>query len=161
MENFKNKKSKPLNNLKMKKIILTLAIALSTLCSFAGDVTVSSRVLDAFKSDFSSATEIAWTANHDYYKASFVFNDQHVSAFYNMDGELMGMTRYIRSLDLPISLQANLKKGYSNYWISDLFEVSNHDGTSYYITLENADSKIVLKSSGGENWRSYQKVTKA
>ena len=49
--------------------------------------------------------------------------------------ELMGLTRYISSLDLPISLQAGLKKDYSNYWISDLFEVSNSEGTGYYITL--------------------------
>jgi CRISPR/Cas system-associated exonuclease Cas4 (RecB family) len=158
MDNLKNKKSKPLNNLKMKKIILTLAVAFSTLCSFASDVNVNSKVLDAFKNDFVSAKEITWTATSDYYKASFLFNDQQVAAFYNMDGELMGMTRYIRSTDLPLSLQANLKKEYGSYWISDLFEVSNHDGTGYYITLENADSKIVLKSSG-DNWRPYQKKT--
>ena len=145
----------------MKKLILTLAVALSTLCSFAGDVTVSSRVLDAFKTDFASAKEITWTVNNDYYKASFVFNDQHVAAFYNTDGELIGMTRYISSLDLPLSLQTKLKNGYKNYWISDLFEVSNQEGTSYYITLENADSKIILKSTGGEAWKTYQKVTKA
>ena len=145
----------------MKKLILTLAVALSTMCSFAGDVTVSSRVLDAFKSDFSSAKEITWTATNDYYKASFVFNDQHVAAFYNLDGELIGMTRNISSLDLPLSLQTNLKKSYSNYWITDLFEVSNHDGTSYYITLENADGQVILKSAGGEQWKTFQKITKA
>ncbi len=145
----------------MKKIILTLAIALGTLSSFAADVKVSSRVLDAFKNDFATAKEITWTSTNDYYKASFVFNDQHIAAFYNMDGELMGMTRNLRSTDLPINLQANLKKGYSNYWISDLFEVSNHEGTSYYITLENADAKIVLKATGGDTWKTYQKKTKA
>lgn len=144
----------------MKKIILTLAIALGTLSSFAADVKVSSRVLDAFKNDFATATEITWTAAEDYYKASFVFNDQHIAAFYNADGELMGMTRNLRSTDLPINLQANLKKGYSNYWISDLFEVSNIDGTSYYITLENADTKLVLKATGGDTWKTYQKKTK-
>jgi hypothetical protein len=58
-------------------------------------------------------------------------------------------------------LQTGLKKDYSNYWISDLFEVSNSDGTGYYITLENADSKVVLKSTGGDNWKTYQKKTKA
>ena len=145
----------------MKKIILTLAVALSTVCSFAGEVNVSSRVLDAFKSEFASAKEVTWTAGSNYYKAAFVFNNQHVFAFYNMDGELMGMTRNITSLDLPINLQVDLKKGYSNYWISDLFEVSNGDGTSYYITLENAGTKIILKSTSSEDWSVYQKITKA
>ena len=145
----------------MKKIILTLAVALSTMCSFAGEVKVSSRVLDAFNSEFASAKEVTWTATNSYYKATFLFNDQHVFAFYSTEGELMGSTRYISSLDLPIGLQAGLKKGYSNYWISDLFEVSNSEGTGYYITLENADSKVVLKSTGGESWKTFQKKTKA
>ena len=145
----------------MKKIIVTLAIALSTLSSFAGEVKVSSKVLDAFNSSFASATEISWTSTSNYYKASFVFNEQHVFAFYSADGELMGLTRNISSLDLPLTLQTSLKKDYSNYWISDLFEVSNSEGTGYYITVENADSKIVLKSTGGESWKTYQKKTKA
>ena len=145
----------------MKKIILTLAVALSTMCSFAGEVTVSSKVLDAFNNDFASAKEVSWTAGNHFYKATFTFNDQHVFAFYSTEGELMGLTRYISSLDLPISLQAGLKKEYSNYWISDLFEVSNSEGTAYYITLENADAKVILKSTGGENWKTYQKKSKA
>jgi hypothetical protein len=145
----------------MKKIIVTLAIALSTLSSFAKEVEVSTVVLDAFKNEFAGAREVSWTVGSSYYKAAFIYNDQHVFAFYSTEGELIGMTRYISSLDLPISLQAGLKKSYSNYWISDLFEVSNADGTGYYITLENADSKIVLKSSTGGNWSVYQKTTKA
>ena len=35
-----------------------------------------------------------------------------------------------------------------SYWVSDLVEVSKSDGTYYYITLENADTQLVLKSSG-------------
>ena len=144
----------------MKKIIVTLAVALSTLCSFAGEVNVNAKVLDAFNSNFATAKEVTWTASRNYYKVTFVFNDQHVFAFYNADGELMGLTRYISSLALPISLQVSLKKDYSNYWISDLFEVSNSEGTSYYITIENADAKVVLKSAGSEDWKTYQKKTK-
>jgi hypothetical protein len=146
----------------MKKIILTLAIALGTLSSFAaGEETVSSKVLTAFESDFVGAKEVVWASSRDYYQASFVFNGQHVNAFYGTEGSLIGMTRYISSLDLPLSLQTNLKKEYNNYWISDLFEVSNSEGTTYYITVENADQKITLKSASGENWRTYKKNSKA
>jgi|EndMetStandDraft_4_1072995.scaffolds.fasta_scaffold11418_3 hypothetical protein len=145
----------------MKKIIIMLAIALSTLSSFAREVEVSSRVLDAFKSEFANASEVSWTVGDNFFKAEFVYNDQHVFAFYSTKGELLGLTRYISSLDLPINLQTNLKKNYSNYWISDLFEVSNDEGTGYYITMENADSKIVMKSTGGGSWEVYKKVAKA
>jgi hypothetical protein len=147
----------------MKKIIITLAVALSTLSSFAGEEKeiVNATVLNAFKTEFVNATEVTWTAGANYYKAEFVFNNQHVAAFYSPEAELLGMTRNISSLDLPINLQTGLKKTYSSYWIADLFEVSNNEGTGYYITLENADSKIVLKSTCGQGWTVYQKKTKA
>lgn len=145
----------------MKKLIVTLAVALSTLSSFAGEGNVNSRVLDAFNAQFNSAKEVTWSAGSNFYKASFVFNNQHVYAFYNLDGELLGLTRYISSLNLPVSLQADLKKDYSDFWIADLFEVSNTEGTYYYITVENADYSIVLKSDSNNDWTVYQKLTKS
>jgi hypothetical protein len=145
----------------MKKTILTLAIALLSLASFAAEVNVNSRVLTSFNIEFKSAKEVKWTAGSNYYKAAFVLNNQHVFAFYNVEGELLGLTRYISSLDLPIALQTSLKKEYAEYWISDLFEVSNASGTSYYMTVEDADRKVVLQSSNGSDWSVYQKTTKA
>src|SRR5687768_18617525 len=131
----------------MKKIIIMLAVAISSLTAFAREENVSTTVLTSFNKQFTGATEVQWTTTNDYYKAAFVYNGQNVSAFYQLDGGLIAMTRNISSLELPISLQTNLKNNYSKYWISDLFEISNSEGTSYYVTLENADSKIVLKSN--------------
>ena len=144
----------------MKKIIIMLAIAISSLTAFAGEENVSATVLNSFNKEFKGAKDVQWTNTNDYYKAAFVFNGQNVNAFYQLDGGVIAMTRNISSLELPISLQANLKNNYSKYWISDLFEVSNQEGTSYYITMENADSKIVLKSSGNGRWNTYKKMAK-
>jgi hypothetical protein len=145
----------------MKKIILTLAIAISSIAAFAGNETVSSNVVNAFNKEFTGAKDVQWTSGKDCFKASFVYNSQHVIAFYNLDGELMGMSRNISSLDLPIMLQTSLKKDYTGYWISDLFEVSNADGTTYYITMEKADGQVILKSGLGSKWSIYKKATKA
>ena len=145
----------------MKKMIVAFGLTLCMSFAFAGEENVSPKVLNAFQSDFSTAKEVEWTAGTDYYKAAFTFNGNHVFAFYNAEGELMGLTRYISSLDLPINLQKELKKDYSNLWISDLFEVAKTDGTSYYITLENAEKKVILKSVGGNDWTTFRKVSKA
>jgi hypothetical protein len=143
----------------MKKMILTVAVALITLGVMAAGP--DQKVLDAFNQDFKSAKEVEWTAGINYYRATFSYNDKHVFAYYDLNGELMGLTRYISISDLPMMLQGNLKKDYSDYWISDLFEVANNEGTSYYVTLENADTKMVLKASDGKSWRSYSKVKKS
>ena len=144
----------------MKKIILMLAITISSFAAFAGEENVDTKVLNAFNREFNNAKDVKWTANKTFYKASFVYNDQYVYAFYKLDGELMAITRNISSLDLPIKLQTGLKKGYEGYWISDLFEISNTDGTKYYITMEKADSKIVLKSTSDGSWNVFKKSTK-
>ena len=144
----------------MKKMMLTLAIAISTLSAFAGEEKVAPKVLDAFKNEFNTAKEVEWTVGNTYYMATFNYNDKYVFAYYNTDGILLGLTRYISSADLPMLLQNNLKKDYSDYWISDLFEMAKNGATAYYVTLENADKKIVLQSSGNE-WVEYRKVKKA
>ena len=144
----------------MKKIIITLAIAISSIAAFATEEPVSSAVLNAFNKEFAGVKDVQWTNTDKYVKASFIFNGQNVNAFYDEDAQLIALARNISSLQLPISLQTSLKNSYKGYWISDLFEMSNHDGISYYITIENADSKIVLTSNGNNKWTSFKKAAK-
>jgi uncharacterized protein YxeA len=147
----------------MKKIMMMLALVLTIGTSFAytGEEAVNKQALNSFKKEFAGATEAAWTVGDNYYKVTFSLNDQKLFAYYNMQGNFLAVTRNISSLQLPLNLQTSLKKSYNNYWISDLFEVANNDGTNYYVTLETADTKIILKSTDGTDWSIYQKSKKA
>jgi len=146
----------------MKKIMMMLALVLTVGTSFAytGEEAINKQALNAFKKEFAGATDAAWTVGNNFYKVEFSLNDQKLFAYYNSQGEFLAVTRNISSLQLPLTLQTNLKRYYNNYWISDLFEVSNTDGTRYYVTLETADAKIVLKSADGRDWSIYQKSKK-
>lgn len=137
-----------------------LAVVFATVTSFANDVNISARVLQSFNEEFSSATEVSWTVGENYVKAEFVFNTQHITAFYTPDGDLMGVARYISSVSLPVALQNTLKRDFSGYWISDLFEVTRNSGTSYYVTIENADVKMVLQAQPNEDWSLYKRSRK-
>jgi hypothetical protein len=145
----------------MKRLLVTLTIALSfiSLSSFANDE-VSPRAIKSFNSSFKNATEVKWTITDDYFKADFALNGQYVSAFYDTEGKMIALTRNISSLQLPIALQADLKRGYDAYWISDVAEVANETGTSYYITLETADTQLILKSEG-DSWNNFKKQRKS
>jgi len=145
----------------MKKIIMMLALVgtLSTSFAFTGE-TINKQALNAFRNEFAGATDIAWTAGKGYYKVAFTMNDHKLFAFYNSKGEFIAVTRFISSLQLPHNLQSSLKRTYRRYWISDLFEMVTNDETGYYATLENADTKIVLKSIDGSNWSLYLKSNK-
>ena len=152
-------------------MILTLAITLTVCNAFAGNAiarpaafggeeVVSQKVISAFNSEFSNAGEVSWSATSEYYLAAFKFNGKHVFAYYDTEGDLLALTRYLSSEDLPMNLLNPLKKKYSEYWISDLFEVARTEITDYYITLENADTKLMLKASGS-GWVVHKKEKKA
>lgn len=140
-------------------ILMTIASSFFVKSSNAAD-DVTPAAVKSFQSTFANAKDAQWSASLNGYKVQFSMNEQVVTAFYNEVGELMGVTRNISSLQLPIILQTEIKKDYSNYWISDLFELSSANGTEYYLTLEDADSKIVLKSSGNSSWTNFQKSRK-
>jgi hypothetical protein len=145
----------------MKKLVLTLAIAITTLCAFAGEAGVDQKVLNAFSKDFKTAREVAWTIGTNYYRADFTYNEKHVFAYYDKSGELIALTRYVSPNDIPLALQGSLKKNYSDYWISDLFEISNNEGTAYFVTVENAETKLVLKASDATTWNQFNKAKKS
>lgn len=147
----------------MKRLLVTLIIAFCFLSfsSFAKKIDVAPAALEAFQTNFKHATDVNWSASQNYYKANFVMNGQYISAYYTPQGELLALSKNIRSTDLPLMLQVQLKKNYGNFWITDLFEISNEQGTTYYITLENADTEIVLNSISTSNWKAYQKQRKS
>ena len=139
---------------------ILLATAVST-SSFAADPKVSPMVLRAFNKTFVSAREVGWTVTHNLYKAQFNMNGQVVTAFYQADGSMIAVSRNITSIQLPVTLQVDLKIDYKEFWISDLFEVSDDNGTDYYVTLESADEKVILKSFGNSSWTRFKKLSKS
>jgi hypothetical protein len=147
----------------MKRIILmlTLCLSLFSLRGFASDIEVSDAALSSFKTSFANATEVSWTAYNDYYRVSFFVEEEYIIAYYDKDGQRIAMTRNISLKQLPLSLQVTLKNEYNNYWITDMFEVNNTEqGIVYYVTIENADSKIVLKSEYPTGWTTFRKNSK-
>lgn len=121
---------------------------------------ISPRAIKSFQQTFLNAKDVVWTTNRNFYKVDFVLNDQPVTAFYNEQGNLTAVTRNITSRQLPIILQTEVRKNYADFWISDLFELSNESGTEYYLTVEDADAKIILKSVNNTSWTPYCKIRK-
>jgi len=122
---------------------------------------VSQKVLASFKTEFANAQNVEWETGSNYFRAAFTMNEQRIFAYYDVEGKLLNIARYISSVQLPINLYADLKNDYGKYWISDLFEVSNSEGFHYYVTLETADTKLVMHSSNGGSWSTYSKNKKS
>lgn len=146
----------------MKKTILSVALLISIgVSSFANNTEgVNQKVTSSFVKDFNNAKDVKWENGKEFSKVTFTLNGQVMFAYYAANGEKLAMSRNIVSSQLPINLLTDLKKNYNEYWISDLFEMAAGNETSYYVTLENADTKLVLKSSDAANWDVFKKEKK-
>ena len=144
------------------KILIGVFVLLTSISSaFAnGKEEVSDKIIKSFEKEFAGAQDVQWTTSKDFVKVTFTLNEQVVYAFYEQDGKLLGVTRNIVSSQLPINLYTDLKKNYSTHWITDLFEMASSNENVYYVTLENADQKLVLKSSGTSGWELFRKERK-
>jgi hypothetical protein len=129
--------------------------------SFASDApSVAASAISSFNSDFDRATDVQWQHSKSYEKASFLLDNRFMNAYYTPDGELIAVVRNIISEQLPLKLLLELKKNYAGFWISDLFEVVNGSDDQYYVTLENADEKLILKAKAHKSWKQYNRVIK-
>ena len=144
------------------KILLGVFVLITGISSaFAnGSEDVNARIIRSFQKDFVGAQQVQWSTTKEFVRATFTLNEQVVYAYYAPDGKLLGVTRNIVSGQLPINLYTDLKKGYNNYWIADLFEMAANNDNVYYVTLENSDYKIVLKSNGTNGWEVFKKERK-
>jgi len=143
-----------------RTIIVALFLTIATTYSFATPTSNhNGEVKTSFHQDFKNAQLMSTEAYSNFTKLTFKMDGQVLCAFYSGNGELLAVTRNILSSQLPINLMLSLKKHYSEHWITDLFEFNGNEQTSYYVSLENADSKITLRSNG-DNWEVYSTTKK-
>jgi hypothetical protein len=146
-----------------KKIgILMAAFILSAGLLFAnsGKNAIPESVVSAFNRGFSCAKEVQWEGYGSYYKVTFNQHGNTLYVFYSDNGELMGTANNILSDKLPDLLQSAIKTKYQGYWITDLVKYDAGDQTGFIVTVENADEKIVLKTSYNHHWQVYTKENK-
>ena len=144
----------------MKKFLsLSLALTLAVTSIFANNE-IGQRVMDSFKKEFAQAQDVKWENSKDLAKATFKLNEQVMVAYFTEAGELVAVTRNLTVSQLPINLQSSMKKSSPDSWLTDLFEVSTGDETSYFVTLHTAAQVTVLKSVGTQGWTVYKKEKK-
>ena len=142
----------------MKKTILSIAILLSVFSTaFANrpDSFNKKNALTSFQRDFKSASDVSWSETPRFMRVNFHFDKQNLYAYYDIQGNLIGLVHHMLTTSLPEDLQKQIKKEYSGYWVSELFQVTFEDATYYFIELKNADETIVLTTEGSERWHTY------
>jgi len=139
---------------------LLLTLGLSSINAGAAPASGGVEAVTAsFHKDFRQAELLATETGKNYTKLTFKMNGTILFAFYSGNGDLLAVTHNITSNQLPLDLLLQLKRDYDGYWITDLFELNANNNTNYYLTLENANSRLTLRSSEG-TWETYSKTNK-
>jgi hypothetical protein len=153
-----NNKIKPMN---LKNVIFTFILTAGFSSLFANDFgEVSRSAKNNFQKEFATAENVQWTSYGTLTRASFMMNGKVLNAYYTQTGERYALGQNVKVSEMPSALVASIKKSFKHYWITGAFEISLTDDNAYYITVENADEKVVLKSSGITSWTEYKTISK-
>lgn len=141
-------------------LLLTLAVSTSFAAATNNNTNNDNGGVNAsFRKDFKQAELLSTDPGKDYTKFTFKLNGAILYAFYSPNGDLLAVTHNIKSTDLPINLLMQIKRDHADCWVTDCFELDSNGITSYYITLENADTRVTLHSDGS-SWETYLKTAK-
>jgi hypothetical protein len=144
-----------------KALLLVLLLTAVSSFSFAGSANdLSPRLRTSFRHDFKKANVISSEVHENLIKVTFTRNKTILCAYYSTEGKLLGVVHNILSSQLPVEQQMDLKQNYSNYWITELFELNKDGESCYYVSLQNGDEVLNLRSTADAGWEVYSRFEK-
>src|SRR5258708_2448380 len=122
-----------LNGSKKLMLIMALFLTVGLSSSFATPSDdLNEIVKTSFRKDFKKAELIGYEVGKQYTKVTFKMDEMVLFAFYADNGDLLAVTRNIRTTQLPIQLLLDLKKRFNgDYWVTDLFEINSQGQNNY------------------------------
>lgn len=138
-------------------------LLLASIFSFAnaplsGDK-VSPLLKAALEKEFAGAKYVVWESlkKHQLYHAKFVYNNEQVNAFFEQDGNLLAIGRFISTSSLPMNVLKNLQKEYAGFQPKDAVEYVKSGETSYLVTLESEKVRMVIEAYPSGNLYIFKK----
>ena|ERR1700744_3674154 len=157
----------------MKKIFLTLAavgiLATSAFAKIDGGkktepVTISFSVQTQFDEQFSDATGVVWTVTPNCQKATFTEEGVQKTAFYNLQGEYLGVTQAVDYSTIADRAQKEIAAKYNGYKVGEVIKLitndtnAGFDQTVYFVDLKNDTSEVLLRVTPTANVFFFKQV---
>jgi len=131
----------------MKKVtfIALMVITIAT-SAFAGDnSSLNFKGADHFDKTFPHATKVTFEVKRDFTEVNFTWNNLLLQAFFDKQGNLIGVSRQIEVSSLPLSYVMNINREYEGFDIIEAIEFDHAEtGMSYFATIVKGDKKYIL-----------------
>lgn len=114
---------------------------------------VSSMAINSFKADFPDAKNAKWKRNGTFDEAAFMNGGKQMTAFYDIEGKLVGSTSVAALADLPANARKELSEKYKDYKLGPIVffddnEVNPTDMILYGIQFDDEDTWLVEAVKG-------------
>lgn len=118
---------------------------------------ITDNTLRQFGSTFYRASDVTWSINKSYQKASFILNGKTSYAIYDQNSQLLVATQNASFEEIPNKAQTSIKSTYANYKVNKAVKVIsrptdyqfNDDTDHYWISLSNDTKELILLISPG------------
>jgi hypothetical protein len=136
----------------MKKLAVSLVMFLSVfttaIANEGGNAPkINARVTQSFEKEFTGARAVKWEVikKENIYQAHFIYNNERLNAYFDVEGNLIATGRFVAVANLPLLARKNILNKYSDYQIQDVIEYVTADETSYLVSLENDKAKLLVQ----------------
>lgn len=157
----------------MKKIFITIAtIGLLGTSVYAADggkktektSTVSYAVQNDFEANFSDAKDVTWTITANSQKATFLLNGVKMSAFYNINGDYLGLTQDVAYSTIGEKAKKEIASQYEGYDVNEVIKLetsganTNFAETVYFVDLKSSSAEVLVRINQNNDVFFFQKV---
>ena len=119
------------------------------------------KAVESLKREFSGAMHICWSKlPSGVFQANFVVDDERLNAFFDAEGQMLAVSRFIKAENLPMQVSRMLKTRFAGYSIDEVVELVKDGFTSYVITVENQSRKITIEASDDGKASIFKKIKK-
>ncbi len=122
------------------------------------DIKVSAIVQESFQKDYPNAEYVRWYKNGDYYVASFNNELQRLSVYYDDNGNVYSITRFIKCESVPLNA---IKSVTEKYGVTEAdiaaMEVSKESRTYYLFSFTKDNKYYIIESDASGNLKMVKK----
>ena len=131
----------------MKKYFISALVSIAiTVTSFAAEGNkVSLGVLNNFAYHFKHASDVTWTSEENYAKATFKWNNISTEAVYTPEGDFIGSMQAITLEELPVNAKRKFAKKYEGYTVKEAIRFEGSKEKAYYVSAEDGKGSVILK----------------
>jgi len=138
----------------MKKFFITIALAVAVVSvGFAADgVKIDRKIQAAFQKEFAEAFNPTWeSVGSGLFHVSFTQNSEVMDAYYNEEGQLVTLSRYVSNDQLPLLVTKTIQSKLGSAQVGQIREVVTENETSYLVTAKKDKSTVIAKiyTTGG------------